>query len=325
MKYAGGFLAAVIILLLTAWTVDSAAEGLSRITRFPKRLCALSVLLLSFLLFCTLGVLTAHKLYEECRDLLLSLSDGRGELIILTDTLICRARELESYFSLQSEGVLFEYISDYLPTFINKGTAYLLSLVGKQMAEIMRKAPSAIGTAIFFTVCTVWLSVDLDGVGRELLKLIPRDSATAASELFGRIRKAAAGFIWAHLVLFVIVLTEAYIGLSLLKLPYSLALSFLVAAVDILPLLGVSAVLLPASVITAIMGRYGLSLGILALFGVISATRQIAEPYLVGKRLGVHPFLSFVVSFGGLMLFGATGAVILPLLLSICLGARENK
>ena len=325
MKYAGGLLAAVIVLLLTVWTVDSAAEGLSRLTRLPKRLCALSVLLLSALLLLTVGMLTAHRLYGECRDLLLSLSEGRGELIILTDTLLCRARELEGYFSLHRESAIYEYISATLPSLINKGTAYILSAVGKQMAQLMSKAPSAIGAAIFFSVCTIWLSVDLDGVSRELLKLIPRDSATAASELFGRLRKAAAGFIWAHLVLFAIVFTEAYIGLSLLKLPYSLALSFIVATVDILPLLGVSAVLIPASVIAAIMGRYGLSLGILALLGVISATRQIAEPYLVGKRLGVHPFLSFVVSFGGLMLFGATGAVILPLLLSIYLGAKENK
>ena len=123
--------------------------------------------------------------------------------------------------------------------------------------------------------------------------------------------------ILSHTVLFALTFAETYIGLCLLRIPFPLALSFLVAAVDFLPLLGAGAVLMPAAAIAAISGSYGTGLGILALLGVLYLTRQIAEPYVVGKRIGVHPFLSFVSTFTGLALFGPSGAIALPLLVAL--------
>ena len=312
------------MLLLTVSLIDGAAQKLSRLTRLSKKTCAVGVILFIFIILCTVGALLLHKLYSECRALLLSLSESRGKLVLLANDLLCRIDELSSRIYL-SDAEAFEYLSSGISSLINKGIAYLLTSAGKWAASLIGKAPTLVGASVFFVICAIWLSVDLDGIGREIGRLLPKHTGEKLLSLTVKVRRVTAEYVWAHLILFVITLAQCYIGLLLMGVPYSLALSFLIAAVDILPLLGAGTVLLPAAVITAIMGKYGLFIGIIALFIVISVTRQITEPHIVGRRLGVHPFLSFTVSFAGLALFGASGAIILPLLLSIAFSTKENE
>ena len=54
--------------------------------------------------------------------------------------------------------------------------------------------------------------------------------------------------------------------------------------------------------------------GLLLLFGVISLIRQIIEPHMIGRSVGLHPLLSLGAMYAGLKLMGVPGLIIMPCL-----------
>ena len=118
---------------------------------------------------------------------------------------------------------------------------------------------------------------------------------------------------------------EIYIGLLLLRIPYPLLISLAVATVDILPVFGAGAVLIPWIGISFSLGSVRVGIGLLILYGVITVVRQIAEPYIVGQRIGIHPFISLTAMFTGFMLFGALGGLLMPFLLAMIVDMRRNR
>jgi predicted PurR-regulated permease PerM len=316
LKYAGWLAILILLLSLTVNAVDCIAKRLSSLTHLSKRLCAASVLLISLALLCSAGALAVTSLISECRELLLSLSEGRGQLIIFIDSLLLRVEELQSLLSPFSEGD-GSYISSTVHSLINKATVYLLARAGELATSLIEKTGSIICISVIFTISAVWLSIDLDGIKREISRFIPYASRKAVSSFIRRVQKLVTNYVLAHIILFALTFIQTYIGLLLMRVPFAIALASLVSLVDILPLLGASAVLLPAALISAISGRFGLCLGFLALLAVLYATRQIAQPLVVGKKTGTHPFLSFISTFAGLYFFGPSGAIIIPIVIAV--------
>ena len=89
-------------------------------------------------------------------------------------------------------------------------------------------------------------------------------------------------------------------------------IAVLVALLDLLPVLGSGAVLLPWSAVAFLSRDVRTGVGMLVLWGVITLVRQIAEPRIVGGSLGLHPLLALAGMYVGFRLFGAVGLVLGP-------------
>ena len=107
---------------------------------------------------------------------------------------------------------------------------------------------------------------------------------------------------------------ELLIGFLLLSVDYAVLLALITAVLDALPVLGVGIVLIPYAILSFAMGNTVTGIGLLILYGVITVVRQIAEPRLVGKSLGLHPILMLIAFYAGWRLFGVAGVLIGPLL-----------
>ncbi|HCR40588.1 MAG TPA: sporulation integral membrane protein YtvI, partial [Lachnospiraceae bacterium] len=88
-------------------------------------------------------------------------------------------------------------------------------------------------------------------------------------------------------------------GFWILKIPNAFVLGALVAIVDILPILGTGAVLLPWSILSFILGNLKIGVGILLLYLFVTAVRQTIEPKIVGKQIGLHPIVTLVLMYVG--------------------------
>lgn len=82
-------------------------------------------------------------------------------------------------------------------------------------------------------------------------------------------------------------------------------------------ILGTGLVLLPWALVAGVMGNMFLAIGMLALYVVITAIRNVVEPKLVGRKIGLHPLATLISMFVGLQLFGILGMFLFPLLLSL--------
>ena len=102
-------------------------------------------------------------------------------------------------------------------------------------------------------------------------------------------------------------------GLWLLRQPRALLLAFLIALFDLFPVVGAGLILLPWAVVTLVGGAFAKGLGLLALWIIVIVLRQIIEPRIVGRSVGLHPLVTLMSMFVGAKLFGGIGLFGLPI------------
>ena len=117
----------------------------------------------------------------------------------------------------------------------------------------------------------------------------------------------------------------------MLKVKYALIIAFATALIDILPVVGLGAVLIPWAVFSALSGNPERAIGLAVLYILIATIRNVIDPKIIGDKLGIHPVFSLAITFLGLKLFGAVGVFLAPLitiavktLLEIKYGQKET-
>lgn len=84
-----------------------------------------------------------------------------------------------------------------------------------------------------------------------------------------------------------------------------------------LPFVGTGIVLLPLSIWQLLNGWYVQTVVCLVLYGVCILTRELLEPKLIGKRVGVAPVYMLLAVYAGIRLFGVSGIIKGPLCLIV--------
>ena len=110
---------------------------------------------------------------------------------------------------------------------------------------------------------------------------------------------------------------ELTIGLHILGIASALVIAFLIAIFDVLPVLGTGGIMLPWILISFLNNQVKTGVGLLILYLVITVIRNIIEPKIVGKQIGLHPLLMLMCMYLGARLFGFLGIFILPILILI--------
>ena len=117
---------------------------------------------------------------------------------------------------------------------------------------------------------------------------------------------------------------EVFAGLCLLGFGFPLLWSLFIAAVDFLPVLGTGTVLVPMAVLFFVGGNIPKGIGLLVLWGITALVRQILEPKILGKSLGIPPLCTLAASYLGLKLFGVLGLIFMPVLVSVGTGVVKE-
>jgi len=97
------------------------------------------------------------------------------------------------------------------------------------------------------------------------------------------------------------------------------------ALLAVVPVLGAFVVWIPAALFLALEGDFGKA-AILALWCllVVGTIDNLLRPILVGKRLQQHTVLAFMSVVGGLIVFGAPGLILGPVVLTITIVLLET-
>jgi predicted PurR-regulated permease PerM len=102
-----------------------------------------------------------------------------------------------------------------------------------------------------------------------------------------------------------------------LGLPLPLLWGVVMALLALVPVLGVFVIWIPAAIFLALEGSWGKAL-ILSLWGAIVAGNvdNLLRPILMGNRLKFHTIPVFISILGGMLLFGSSGLILGPVILT---------
>ena len=194
------------------------------------------------------------------------------------------------------------------PTFINNAFSSVGRLVGN------------LPYAVFFVISIVLSGFYFINDGPAVMKFFVKNTPnkkfrnrvfTLLNELSVTVFRVLGGY----LVLFIITAIESLIVFWCAGLhEYAIVLSLITALIDFLPVLGVSATMVPMMIYQVANGQY-ISAAIM-LIGLIlmSIIRRFLEPAVLGKSLKMHPLITLIAMAAGVYIWGAAGFLLGPVL-----------
>lgn len=105
--------------------------------------------------------------------------------------------------------------------------------------------------------------------------------------------------------------------LGLSGMPHGVIIGMLIGLADALPVLGAGLFLIPWGLVSLISGQTATGIMLLCLYAGTMVLRQIVEPKLVGRTLGLHPLLTMGAMYAGYRAGGVTGFLIGPVLANL--------
>ena len=229
---------------------------------------------------------------------------------------------------------LNSFLSRFRPLFphLGEGSNMVEELFYFGIETVVGKLPNMLGAVftklpgilLFFGVtliAAVYFSLDLEKINAAVLGLLPDRWAKALRKVKEGALKTVLAYLRAYLLLMTLTFALLLFGFIVFRIPYALLLAFISALVDFLPVLGVGAVLVPWGLFCLLFGQTGRGAALLSLYVIAVTMRQVAEPKIVGERLGIPPLLTLVYLYAGLRLFGFWGIFIGPFLGVVLRGA----
>lgn len=204
---------------------------------------------------------------------------------------------------------------------LNQAVQYLLSFAGNLLSHIPDSALT-LGTAI---ISGYMLSAKLPKIRRWVLRRFPREKLRPILQALNTIRQVVLRWLAAQLKLAGVTLAILLGGFLILRIPYAPLWALGVSLVDAFPVLGTGTVLLPWSLICFLQGDSPRAIGILGIYTVITITRSVLEPKLVGQHLGLDPLVTLIALYVGFKLFGILGMLFAPMAAVILIQLLPKK
>jgi sporulation integral membrane protein YtvI len=210
----------------------------------------------------------------------------------------------------ESVGSVVSGISSQVITFL---TSTVISLPGFLLSLLL-----SVISSIFF-------AMDLTKITNTLTNLLSENMRVNVA----RIKKLAANigfkYVKSYAILLAVTFIELSVGFLLIGIDNAIAVAAIIALIDLMPILGTGLIVIPWLLIELIKGNYALGIELAVLYVVMVIVRNILEPKIVGRQIGVHPLAMLISMYVGLRIFGFIGIFILPLILVVIKGFYENK
>ena len=307
------FLVAFIISLI----IEPAIKFIMRKTNLTRRTSSIIIFVLVFVIILGLLAWGLITLFSESSSLLQSLNDYFDKFYIQFQGLISQFNFDKIHLSEEVLQVIQNSTGDILETasnWLRNGLTGLINVV-TSIPSIAISFGITIIALYFICVDKIYI---IDQIEHHLPKVwvmrIGRHLKDLISTLGGYL-KAEASLV---LVSFVISLIGLYIlEFTGFNIQYPLLMALFIGFVDALPILGSGTVMIPWAIICAVNGDINLGIAIIVLLIIMSIARQVLEPKLVSKNIGVHPIFTLIAMYTGFKFIGIIGLLIGPIVLII--------
>ena len=314
------FLIAFIISLM----IEPAIKKIMKKTHLTRRTSSIIIfVLVSVIIIGGLAWLLI-TLFSESSSLLQSLND-------YFDKLYTQFQNLINYFNFDNihlSNEILEVIQNSTGDFLTTASDWLRNILNN-LINFVTSIPS-IAICIGITVIALYfICVDkiyiLDQIEHHLPRLWVKKISVHLKELI----QTLGGYLKAEATLILVSFIISLIGLYILQIvgfniQYPLLMALFIGFVDALPILGSGTVMIPWAIICALNGDINLGIAIIVLLIIMSVVRQVLEPKLVSKNIGVHPIFTLIAMYTGFKVIGIIGLLVGPIVLIIVKNIFSN-
>jgi sporulation integral membrane protein YtvI len=294
--------------------------------KLPNNLSALIVVGFFYLILLAITIFLGFEVFLYLRDFFIEIPEFYNNVLlpwlsgVLTD--------LEELVS-QIDPALVDQVRQYSAQILESLGNLITSIsVGSltYITNIATKIPLFLVGFLLTVISSFFIAMDYQKIVNFLLDQVSpsKRSLLIDAQLFlvSTLQKYGKSYLMIMSITFV----ELTIGFSILGIESAIAIAFLIAIFDILPVAGTGGIMVPWTIFTFLEGKSQLGFGLLILYLVVTVIRNIIEPKIIGDQVGLHPLITLIAMFIGLQLFGVAGLFGLPITLAILNGLhRSNK
>lgn len=307
------FLIAFIISLI----IEPAIKFIMKKTKLTRRTSSIIIfVIVSVVLIGSLAWIII-TLFSESSSLLQGLNDYFDKIYI----------QFQNFISSMNFDKI--NLSDEVLTVIQNSTGDVLEAVSNWvrnlltgLIDIVTSLPSMAICIGITVVALYFICVDKIYIIDQIEHHVPKVWVKKIGSHMRDLIKTLGGYLKAEASLVLVSFVISLIGLYILEfmnfnISYPLLMALFIGFVDALPILGSGSVMIPWAIISALNGDISLGIAIIVLLIIMSIVRQILEPKLVSKNIGVHPIFTLIAMYTGFKVIGVIGLLIGPIVLII--------
>lgn len=216
---------------------------------------------------------------------------------------------------------LKEISKDIIQTIMTRFGGLLSSI----MSDLLKKLPSLFVGSVITVVATCYMARDYDMLKAFLCGIISKQKIKIITEVKNIVAECFIKFTLGYFKIFLITFLMLLLGLFVIGNENFITLSFFVAMLDLLPVLGTGTVLLPWALINFLIGNAFRGIGLIVLYLMITIIRNYIEPKIMGKQIEINPLFMLVFIFLGLRIGGLLGMLVFPLVFTVAFTYFRRK
>ncbi len=191
-------------------------------------------------------------------------------------------------------------------------------------SSVGTKLPGAMMAAVICVIATVFCTSDYDTVTGWIYSKLPKKTQHILTQ--GKIAAwdIVVNFAKSYLLIMLITFAEIAIGLLIIGFDNAFFIAAIIALFDILPIVGSGMILLPWTIYKFVQHEIGKGIGLLILYLFVVIFREIIEPRIVGKKVGLHPLATLLCMWLGIKVIGGIGIFALPIFVLIVKDLKDG-
>ncbi len=343
--YVGKIIAVILIPFLIGFVLAKTSDMMARpiakhLDKDAKRiknghkksthtLTAIVMYVILNILLCIIIVITCVGLVYQANNLLVTLAEATttfkpGEM--LDSQFLAR-------FTVENGGFLTPDMVESL----RENVANMGQTIMKSVPQIVSSSLSSVWElvgnlpyGVFFVISIILSGFYFINDGPTVLKAFVKNTPNRKFRnriftLLNNLTVTVFRVLGGYLVLFILTAFESFLVFWFAGLhEYAILLSIITALIDFLPVLGVSATMVPMMIYQVVHGEY--MSAVIMVIGLIIMTiiRRFVEPAVLGKSLKMHPLITLLAMAAGVYIWGAGGFLLGPVLAIIIIQAIKT-
>ena len=288
---------------MMALLLQPALQKLTKLTGFSRGTVAILLLLVTALVGGGLLFWLFSRLATELPQLAAGLSEGAEQITRRLSGMAEAMRHKLPFLSALPDEKWNALGSELM----EKGIGKLSSALTATAGDFLVSLPAGLFATIVFFMSAFYFLADFEEISGYLTSLLPRKAVQKLGGLRRQLFSTTLSYLKAYLLLLAITFGILLIAFFGLRVKFAITLALLTALLDALPVLGVGTVLIPWGLLELLAGDWKRGILLIVLWLAMTLFRQLAEPRIVGAKLGLHPLAALVAVWVGAKLLGLWG------------------
>ena len=241
-----------------------------------------------------------------------------------------RYDQLLDQFALNAEPLpppvidILEDMKDSILVFVQNVSKNIVSFTVSTTASGLTSTGTFLINLITFFLALFFIGLDANLI----LEFAQKHTSKQVKDTFGLLKTsvvaAVTGYMKAQLILASFAFLFMMTALGLYGQPYALTIALFLGFIDLLPVIGTIAILLPWGGIEFFLGDVNKGIFLIIVGLAFFLLRKVVEPKVMGDQTGLHPLLALSSTYVGLQFSGVWGAVLGPVILVLLISLTKS-